>query len=201
MPQIFDIMYLIQLTGLVGILIIVFAESGGVIFGFFLPGDSLLFTAGFVASRGLLSFWHLLIGSILVAIIAGYVGYWFGHIVGHKLFEKKDSLFFRKKHLEDTKKFFEKHGNKTIILSRFVPVIRTFAPIFAGIGEMDMRRFSIWNIVGGIIWPAIMVISGFYLGRYIPGAEKYFLIIVLLIIISSVVPVIFEWFKNRKKTS
>lgn len=198
MLHLFDIMYLIKVAGLFGVFAIIFTESG-LFFGFFLPGDSLLFTAGFVASQGLFSFPVLLIGTILCAISAGYVGYWFGRAVGHKLFEKADSIFFRKKHLEDTKLFFEKYGNKTIVISRFVPIIRTFAPIFAGIGEMDFHRFSFWNIIGGILWPTVIISIGYYLGRFIPGVEKYLLPLVLLIVFVSLLPGIYEWFKNRKK--
>jgi len=198
MAHFFDITYLIQTVGLFGIFAIIFTESG-LFFGFFLPGDSLLFSAGFIASQGLLSFPFLLIGCIVCAILAGYAGYWFGRTAGHKLFEKADSLFFHKRHLEDTRRFFEKYGNKTVVLSRFVPIIRTFAPIFAGIGEMEFHRFSFWNIIGGILWPGIIISAGYYLGRLIPGAERYFLPIVLLIIIVSILPGIFEWIKAKKK--
>jgi membrane-associated protein len=197
MKHLFDIMYLIDYVGLIGIFAIIFTESG-LFFGFFLPGDSLLFTAGFVASQGLLPFPALLTGSIICAVSAGYIGYWFGRTVGHKLFEKADSLFFRKKHLEDTKKFFEKYGNKTVLLSRFVPIIRTFAPIMAGVGEMNFKHFSFWNIFGGILWPSIMITAGFYLGRLIPGIENFLLPIVLLIVIASVLPGVYEWYKSKR---
>ncbi len=197
MPHIFDIMYLIQVVGLFGVLTIVFVESG-LFFGFFLPGDSLLFTAGFVASQGLFNFPILLLGSIICAISAGYVGYGFGKTIGHRWFEKADSLFFHRKHLEDTKRFFEKYGNKTVVISRFIPVIRTFAPIFAGIGEMTFKRFSFWNIIGGVLWPSIIITSGYFLGQLVPGVEKYFLPIVLLIVFVSILPGVFEWFKNKK---
>jgi membrane-associated protein len=198
MHHFFDILFLIHTVGLFGILVIIFTESG-LFFGFFLPGDSLLFTAGFVSSQGFLSLPVLIAGCMICAISAGYVGYWFGRTAGHKLFEKADSIFFRKKHLEDTKKFFEKYGNKTVVLSRFVPIIRTFAPIFAGIGEMDFHRFSFWNIIGGVLWPGTIILAGFYLGRLIPGIERYLLPIVLLIIIVSMSPGLVEWLKNKKK--
>ncbi|MEI6191209.1 MAG: DedA family protein [bacterium] len=200
MNHIFDISYLIHTVGLYGIFAIIFAESG-LFFAFFLPGDSLLFAAGFMASQGLLPFPILVIGCMICSISAGYIGYYFGRTVGHKLFEKADSILFRKKHLEDTKRFFEKYGNKTVVLAHFIPVIRTFSPIFAGIAEMPFRRFSMWNIFGGILWPGVIVTSGFYLGRLVPGAEKYFLPIVLLIVIVSVLPGAYEWYKakSRKK--
>lgn len=196
--HIFDITYLVHTVGLFGIFAIIFAESG-LFFAFFLPGDSLLFTAGFMASQGFFSLPVLILGCMVCSTTAGYVGYWFGRTVGHKLFEKADSLFFRKKHLEDTKRFFDRYGNKTVVLAHFVPVIRTFAPIFAGIGEMEFHRFSFWNIVGGIIWPGIIVTAGFYFGRLIPGVEKYFIPIVLLIVIASILPGVFEWYRNKKR--
>lgn len=197
MGHLFDITYLINTVGLFGVLAIIFAESG-LFFAFFLPGDSLLFTSGFLASQGLLHMPTLVFGSMVCAILAGFVGYWFGRTVGHKLFEKADSLFFRKKHLEDTKIFFEKYGNKTIVLSRFVPVVRTFAPIFAGIGEMEWHHFALWNIVGGILWPGVIITCGYYLGQLIPGVEKYLLPIVLLIVIVSALPIVYEWLKSKK---
>ena len=196
MKHTIDIIYLIHTVGLWGVWAIIFAESG-IFFAFFLPGDSLLFTAGFVASQGLFTLPVLILGCIIGSILAGYLGYYFGRTAGHKLFEKADSLLFRKKHLEDTKRFFEKYGNKTVVLAHFVPVIRTFSPIFAGIGEMNFHRFSMWNIIGGILWPTIIITAGFYLGRLIPGAERYFLPIVLLIVIASVLPGIYEWYKNQ----
>jgi membrane-associated protein len=201
MPHIFDIMDLIRIVGLLGIFGIVFLESGVFLIGFFLPGDSLLFAAGFVASQGVLSFPILLGGTILAAILAGYFGYWCGWKAGHKLFERENSFFFKKKYLDETKKFYEKYGNKTIVLAHFIPIVRTLAPIFAGVGEMNFHHFSFWNIVGGIIWPTIIITAGFYLGRLIPGVEKFFLPILLLIIILSVLPGVWEWLKNRKKSS
>ncbi len=193
-----DVNFLIQHIGLWGVMAIVFVESG-LLFGFFLPGDSLLFAVGFMASRGIFHMPVVLLGAIVCTVLSGYVGYWFGLTTGHELFEKADSLFFKKRHLEDTKKFFEKYGDRTIIISRFVPVIRTFAPTLAGIGEMDLKRFSWGNLIGGILWPASMVLLGYYLGHFVPAAEKYFLLIVVLIIVLSVIPGVYEWLKNRKK--
>lgn len=195
--HLFDITYLVQTAGLIGVLAIIFAESG-LFFAFFLPGDSLLFTAGFMASQGLLPIHFLIPGTMLCAISAGYVGYWFGRVVGNKLFEKEDSIFFRKKHLEATKDFFEKYGNKTVVLSRFVPIVRTFAPILAGIGKMNFKHFSFWNIIGGILWPGLILSAGFYLGRLIPGVEKYLLPMVMVIVFVSVLPGVYEWYKNKK---
>jgi len=196
--HLFDITYWVHTVGLLGVFAIIFAESG-LFFAFFLPGDSLLFTAGFLASQGLMPILPLIIGCMLASVSAGFIGYWFGITVGHKLFERVDSLFFRKKHLEDTKRFFEKYGNKTVVLAHFVPIIRTFAPIFAGIGEMNFKHFTFWNIFGGILWPGVIISAGFYLGRLIPGVEKYFLPIVMLVVIASILPGVFEWYRNKKR--
>ena len=163
MAHLFDITYLVQTVGLIGVLTIIFAESG-LFFAFFLPGDSLLFTAGFMASQGLLPIHLLIPGTILCAISAGYVGYWFGRVVGNKLFEREDSFFFRKKHLEATKKFFEKYGNKTVVLSRFVPIVRTFAPILAGVGQMNFKHFSFWNIISFIMCMTVLSYNLLFVG-------------------------------------
>jgi len=198
MPHFLDITYIINTVGLVGVLSIIFMESG-LFFAFFLPGDSLLFMSGFLASQGLLNLPALYIGCMIAAISAGFLGYWFGRTIGHKWFEKADSFFFKKKHLEDTKRFFDKYGNRTIVFARFVPVVRTFAPILAGIGEMNFRHFFVWNIVGGILWPGVNLTLGFYLGRIFPGVEKYLFPIVLLIVIVSALPILYEWYKAKSK--
>src|ERR1035437_7803359 len=137
--------------GLAGIFFIVFAESG-LFFGFFFPGDSLLFTAGFLASQGLISPAWLFIGAFLAAVIGDSVGYAFGKKVGHKIFAKENSFFFNKKYINRSEKFYKKYGKKTIILARFMPIVRTFAPILAGVGNMPYRIFLSYNIIGGFLW-------------------------------------------------
>jgi membrane-associated protein len=198
MMQFLDPLFLIQTVGLLGVICIVFAESG-LFFGFFLPGDSLLFTAGFLASQGLMNPWILLIGSIIAAITGDSVGYVFGRKVGPKLFSREDSIFFHKKHILRAEKFYEKYGKKTIFLARFVPIVRTFAPIVAGVGKMNYRTFISYNFIGGIIWPALMVSGGYFLGRIIPNVDKYILPIVLVIIVLSVVPVVYEILKEKRE--
>ena len=145
-----DPMTIIKTLGLIGVFFIIFAESG-LFFGFFFPGDSLLFTAGFLASQSLLDIKILVLGAFICAVLGDSVGYWFGVKAGPKIFNKDDSIFFHKKHIEEAQNFYNKYGNKTIFLARFVPIVRTFAPIVAGIGKMNYKNFVVYNIVGGFI--------------------------------------------------
>ena len=188
---------LIKAVGLIGIFAIVFAESG-LFFGFFLPGDSLLFIAGLYASQGYFSITLLVIGTIIAAIAGDSVGYAFGKKVGPALFSREDSFFFHKKHAERAKLFYEKHGKKTIILARFVPIIRTFAPIVAGIGNMHYRTFISYNVIGGIVWAGSLTLSGYFLGSFFPKTQDYIHVIVIGIIFLSIVPIIVEYVKNKK---
>ena len=194
--QFLDPHFLISLAGLVGIIIIVFAESG-LFFGFFLPGDSLLFTAGLLASQGYFNFWFLLFGVMFAAIGGDSVGYLFGKKVGPSIFKKEDSLFFNKKYVEKAHSFYEKHGNKTIILARFIPVVRTFAPIVAGVGQMNYKKFFIYNCAGGIFWSILMVGGGFILGETFPSAEEYLTPIIIFIIAASFAPGIWKLFRKK----
>lgn len=198
MPDFFhiDLIYLVKTAGLLGLFLIIFAESG-LFFGFFLPGDSLLFTAGLLASQGFLNIYFLVILMFLGATLGDTVGYWFGVKVGPKIFNKEDSFFFNKKHIERTKNYYEKYGSKTIIIARFVPIVRTFAPILAGVGEMRYSTFLKYNLVGGALWGVGMTLLGFTLGTTIPNIDKYIIPIVLLIIATSFIPVVIEFFKNK----
>ncbi len=192
-----DPAFLITTLGLVGVFAIVFAESG-LFFGFFLPGDSLLFTAGLLASQGHFNVVVLWLGVTVCAIVGDSVGYAFGKHIGLKLFTKEDSFFFRKEHLHKTEAFYAKHGKKTIILARFVPIIRTFAPILAGIGRMEYRTFLSFNVIGGVVWSTLLIFLGFGLGRVIPSIDRYLLPIVLGIIVLSFIPIIWEWIKQKR---
>lgn len=189
---------IIQTLGLVGVIVIVFLETGA-FFGFFFPGDSLLFTAGFLASQGYISFPILLIGTFVAAILGDSLGYAFGKKIGPKIFTKEDSVFFNKKHIQKAQEFYEKHGKKTIILARFMPIIRTFAPIVAGIGNMQYRTFIIFNIVGGFLWTWSMLSLGFGLGSLIPNPDRYVLPVVIVIILVSAFPGIKEVWKQVYK--
>ncbi len=186
---------LIETIGYIGVFGIIFAESG-LLFGFFLPGDSLLFTAGFLASQGIFNIWILSIGCFLAAVIGDSVGYFFGHKVGKRLFHKKESFFFHKDNLKKAELFYEKHGGKTIILARFIPLIRTFAPIVAGIGSMRYSMFLFYNVIGGLIWGIGLTLSGYFLGRLIPDVDKYLIPIILGIIVISLLPTIVHVLKD-----
>lgn len=196
--NLFDIIPLIQVIGLAGVILFVFAESG-LFFGFFLPGDSLLFSAGILAAAGYFDITALFLGCLIAAILGDTVGYWTGNKLGPKIFSKQDSFFWNKTNLERTKFFFARHGNKTITLARFVPIIRTFAPILAGVGNMKYRTFLFWNISGALIWTGSMIFGGYFLGNSVPEIEKYILPIVIFIIILSLVPVLVEYFKNKEE--
>ncbi|MEI6528094.1 MAG: VTT domain-containing protein [bacterium] len=196
--HLFDVQYLIQSVGLLGIFAIVFAESG-LFFAFFLPGDSLLFTAGFLASQNMLPIFWLILGIAICAVLAGYAGYYFGQWIGPKIFVKEDSLFFRKKYLNEAHAFFEKYGNKAVVLARFIPIIRTFTPILAGVGRMTFANFSFYNIFGGSLWAVGITLIGYYLGHLIPGVQDYLFPIALLIIFISALPGVYEYLLERKK--
>lgn len=188
-----DLETAIKAIGLVGVGAIVFAESG-LLIGFFLPGDSLLFTAGFLASQGFLDIWLLTVVVTVCAIVGDQVGYVFGKRVGPRLFNREDSIWFHRKHLERAHAFYEKHGGKAIVLARFMPIVRTFAPIVAGMGSMDYGRFVFYNVLGGLLWGVGVTWAGYFLGSLIPDVDKYLLPIIALIVIASVAPsVIHVW--------
>lgn len=171
-------------VGYIVLFAIIFAESG-LLIGFFLPGDSILFPAGFLASTGFFSLPELIIICSVAAILGDSVGYMFGRRVGRRLFMREDSTFFKKKHLEAAESFYEKHGSKTIVLARFVPIVRTFAPIVAGISDMHYRRFVTFNILGGLLWAGGVTVAGFLLGHLIPpeDVDKLLLPIIILLVI------------------
>lgn len=173
---------------------IVFAETG-LLIGFFLPGDSLLFIAGFVASTNILNIWWLNVLLILAAIIGDGVGYYLGRKTGPKVFTREDSILFHKSHLIRTQNFYERHGGKTIVLARFIPILRTFAPFVAGMGAMNYSRFACYNVFGGIGWVTLMTFAGYFLGN-IPIVKQNFEKAVLLIIFLSITPLLFEGFRK-----
>jgi membrane-associated protein len=196
MTSFLDPHFLINTFGLVGVIAIVFAESG-LFFGFFFPGDSLLFTAGLLASQGFLNPAILFLGVIAAAILGDNVGYTFGRKVGPAIFTKENSLFFNKKYIERARTFYEKYGNKTIVLARFVPIVRTFAPIVAGVGSMNYKKFFTYNCLGGILWSILLLGLGFTLGKTVPGIDKYLLPIVIFIIVASFLPGVYHLIKRE----
>ncbi len=183
-----DPILIIKAVGIIGVILIVFAETG-LFFGFFFPGDSLLFTAGIFASQGYFSIEVLLVGCIIAAILGDSVGYWSGKKYGRKLFDRDQGFFFKKKRLYDAEIFYEKHGKSTILIARFVPIIRTFAPIVAGIGKMSYLSFISYNIFGGIFWVSGMLLLGYFLGGVIPNPDTYIIPISFLIIVLSFLPI------------
>jgi membrane-associated protein len=176
---------------------IIFAETG-IMAGFFLPGDSLLVTAGLFAAGGHLNIYVLVTELILAAVLGDSLNYAVGRRLGPRLFSREDSLLFRKDHLRRTKRFYEKYGTKTIVLARFVPVIRTFAPAVAGVGEMKYSLFLTYNVVGGIAWVCSMLFTGYFLGRVIPNVDRHVHKIILIVIFLSILPAIIEVWKERK---
>jgi membrane-associated protein len=192
-----DLQEIIKSIGYVGLFGIVFAESG-LFFGFFLPGDSLLVTAGLLATQGFFDIATLILLLTLAAVMGDSVGYWTGKKFGKSLFRKEKSLFFDKKHIERSHAFFEKHGGKALILARFVPIVRTFAPIVAGAGEMHYKKFLVFNVLGGIFWATGMLLIGYFLGSVIPDVDKYLLPIIAIIIIVSLLPAMLESYRAHR---
>jgi membrane-associated protein len=187
---------LIAAVGALGVIAIIFLETGA-FFGFFLPGDSLLFTAGYLASQGYVSLPVLLVGAFVAAALGDSVGYAFGKSIGPKIFTKEDSVLFSKRHIVQAQDFYEKHGGKTIILARFIPAVRTFAPIVAGVGNMNYRTFLIFNLIGGFVWTWLMLWLGFGFGSLIPDPDRYIIPAVVVIIFISSAPALVELFKRR----
>ena len=191
---------LVRSGGYIALTAIVFIETG-LLIGFFLPGDSLLITAGLVASAGGLNIWWLN-GLLIAAAIAGdTVGYAIGWRLGPRLFTREKSLLFNPKHIQRTREFYERHGAKTIVIARFVPIIRTFAPVVAGVGQMRYRQFILYNVAGGAGWVISMTWAGYLLGQTIPNIGSHIHIVVGIVIVLSVIPIVVELVKERKRRS
>lgn len=193
----FDLIALAKTAGYLGLFGIVFAESG-LLLGFFLPGDSLLFTAGFLATQGYFNIFILVVICFIGAVLGDNFGYAFGRKTGPMIFRREDSFFFRKSHLEKAARFYEKYGGKTIALARFIPIIRTFAPIIAGAGNMRYRTFLFYNIFGGVVWAIGMPFLGYFLGTVIPSVDRYIIPLVLFIIILSFLPPVIHIMKEKE---
>lgn len=190
-----DLKQIIETVGYLGVFGIVFIESG-LLFGFFLPGDSLLFTAGFLASQDFFDIKILALGCFIAAVAGDSTGYWIGHKMGRKLFRKEDSLLFHKDHLVKAEEFYKKHGGKTIVISRFLPFIRTFAPVVAGIGAMKYSTFLFYNLLGGFLWAVGLTYAGYTLGSIIPDVDKYLLPAIGLIVFVSTAPGLYHTLKD-----
>ncbi len=197
-----DLPALIQWVGMIGLIVIVFVETG-LLVGFFLPGDSLLVTAGFLASQDVfaasanLNVWVMGTLLTIAAIVGDQVGYAIGTASGPHIFAREDSRFFKKRHLLRAQDFYERHGGKTIVIARFVPIVRTFAPVIAGVAKMPYGAFVTFNVLGGLLWVWSMLLTGYYLGRLVPGIENHIDKVILGVIFLSILPGIYgswrEW--------
>jgi len=194
--QIYDVEGIIRWGGILMLTVIVFAETG-LLIGFFLPGDSLLVTAGVFAAAGHLSITTLLTIVTAAAIVGDQVGYYIGYRSGPRIFRREDSLLFKKAHLVRAKEFYEKHGGKTIILARFMPIIRTFAPVVAGVGAMEYRRFVTYNVIGGFLWVWSMSLLGYSLGHMVTDIDRHIHVVIAVVIFLSILPAIIEYVRSR----
>ncbi len=198
LPQLPTLKEVIIWGGYAGLFAIIFSETG-LLIGFFLPGDSLLVTAGLFAAQGSLDIYWLIILLCIAAITGDATGYWIGLKAGHALYNRPQSKWFRRDHLLKTKEFYDKYGGVTIVLARFMPFARTFAPVVAGIAEMKYRRFALFNITGGIGWIVSMTLTGFYLGRLVPGIESKIEWVIIVIVFLSVLPIIIKYLQHRRE--
>jgi membrane-associated protein len=198
--QLTDVETMVRVGGLSAMTAIVFAETGLMV-GFFLPGDSLLVTAGVFAANGHLSIWWLNVLLVAAAIVGDTVGYWIGRKAGPALFNRPRSRFFNPAHLRRAHDFYEKHGGKTIIIARFMPIVRTFAPVVAGMGKMEYRRFLSFNVFGGLLWVVSMTLTGYYLGQF-AWVKKNIEIVIVIVVFVSILPGLIaaarEWLKKRR---
>jgi membrane-associated protein len=188
---------LVQWAGLFGLAAIIFSETG-LLIGVFLPGDSLLVTAGLLAARGYLNVYALAPVLTVAAICGNSVGYFIGRATGPRIFSRENSLFFNKKHAIRAHEFYEKHGRKTIVLAQFMPIIRTFGPVVAGVGGMKFRTFITFNIIGAVLWIWSMVAIGYFLGSYIPGIDQHIEIVVAIVVFISLLPGLISWYRGKR---
>ena len=191
---------LIRWGGYAVLVAIVFVETG-LLIGFFLPGDSLLITAGLVAATGTLNIWWLNLLLIVAAVVGDSVGYTIGWRAGPRLFTRPKSLLFNPRHVERTRAFYARHGAKTIVIARFVPIVRTFAPVVAGVGQMEYRRFLFYNVAGGIGWVTSMTWAGYLLGQTVPNISEHIHVVVLIVIVLSLIPIVVEVVRERRRSA
>ncbi len=199
--QVRDPRALIHWGGYVGLTAIIFAETG-LLIGFFLPGDSLLVTAGLLAATTRVFNVYELGALLTVASIVGNtVGYGIGRVTGKRLFTREDSLLFNKKHLYRAHDFYERHGGATVILARFMPIVRTFVPVVAGMAQMGYREYTLYNVIGGVLWIWSMLFIGYFLGSYIPGVDRHIESVILIVVFLSLLPGIIGWYRSRGKAA
>ena len=179
--------HILRTVGYFGIFAIIFAESG-LLVGFFLPGDSLLFAAGLLSAQHVLNIWIVMPVMFVAAVLGVNAGYSLGQRFGERMFAREDALIFNPKHLEGSKRFYEKHGGKAVILARFTPVARSLAPMLAGVGNMQFRRFMLFNVVGAALWVTTVTLIGYFFGNAIPHVERYIILMLLLVLLFSTIP-------------
>ena len=200
-----DPKHLLEVFGVVGLVGIIFAETG-LLIGFFLPGDSLLVFAGLVAARPKASTVHVnlavvLVGCSVAAVVGAQTGYWIGRRAGPAIFRRPDSRFFKREYVEKAHSYFDRYGAKTIVVARFIPIVRTFANVVAGVGDMSSRAFATFNVVGGLLWVVSVTLLGYALGKNLPHAEDHLLVIEGVVIALSLVPVALEVLRSRRSAS
>ena len=199
--QLTNVRELVRVGGYVGLTAIIFAETG-LLVGFFLPGDSLIVTAGLLSAQPQFGLNVYLLGVLLTvaAIIGNTVGYAIGRATGPRLFTRDDSLLFKKKHLYRAHDFYQKHGGKTLVIARFMPIVRTFVPVVAGLGNMPLKAYTAYNVLGAIAWIWSMLFIGHFLGRMVPGIDKHIEPMILVIIALSLLPALISWWRERSKS-
>jgi membrane-associated protein len=197
-----DVKALVAWGGYVGLTTIIFAETG-LLLGFFLPGDSLLVTAGLLSSQPRFGLNVYLLGVLLTAasILGNAVGYFIGRASGPRLFRREESLLFKPRYLRQAHEFYERHGGMTIIIARFMPIVRTFVPVVAGAAAMDYGRYTTYNVVGGALWIWSMLFTGYFLGRYIPGIDRHIEKVIIVVIVLSLLPGVIGWLRSRKSAT
>src|SRR3954470_16977166 len=199
--QLTDVRELVRVGGYVGLTAIIFAETG-LLVGFFLPGDSLIVTAGLLSAQPQFGLNVYVLGLLLTvaAIIGNTVGYAIGRATGPRLFTRDDSLLFKKKHLYRAQDFYQKHGGKTLVIARFMPIVRTFVPVVAGLANMPLKAYTAYNVLGAIAWIWSMLFIGHFLGRMVPGIDKHIEPMILVIIALSLLPAAISWWRERSKS-
>jgi len=196
-----DVRGIIAWGGYVGLTGIIFAETG-LLIGFFLPGDSLIVTAGLLAATtGVFNVYLLGLLLTVASVIGNTVGYAIGKATGPRLFTRENSLLFNKKHLYRAREFYERHGGATVIIARFMPIVRTFVPVVAGMAQMGYRRYTLFNVIGGVAWIWSMLFIGYFLGRYIPGVDQHIELVIVLVVLASLMPGIIGWLRAKKQNA
>jgi len=196
-----DVRGIIAWGGYVGLTGIIFAETG-LLIGFFLPGDSLIVTAGLLAATtGVFNVYWLGLLLTVASIIGNTVGYAIGKATGPRLFTRENSLLFNKKHLYRAREFYERHGGATVIIARFMPIVRTFVPVVAGMAQMGYRRYTLFNVIGGVAWIWSMLFIGYFLGRYIPGVDQHIELVIVLVVLASLMPGIIGWMRAKRQSA